>query len=194
MEKVSSSHFLTYYQLRANSIKLRTCRGSLFQNQSSLATMGDQLFGTSSSPKRSSTITVPNNNQREPDIPKKKVPLFGLLEFVTLKILFLDLLVSIGDVGSDFGFSWQLYEKSIEEDDDVLFKYAAIVFSINWFPGIVAAIHVLSMYRNKEGLSPQKLIICALLMLILYPVVPILAYLVLLYCRPKVRILFKIVE
>ena len=188
--KKESSHFLAYYQLRTNSIKLRTCRGSLFHNQSTVATMGDQ-FDTSRSPKRSSTVTVPNNDQEEPDIPKKKVPLFGLLEFVTLKILFLDLLVSIGDVGSDFGFSWQLYEKSIEEDDDVLFKYAAIVFSINWFPGIVAAIHVLSMYRNKEGLSPQKLIICALLMLILYPVVPILAYLVLLYCRPKVRIPFS---
>ena len=69
--KKESSHFLAYYQLRTNSIKLRTCRGSLFQNQSTVATMGDQ-FDTSRSQKRSSTVTVPINDQEEPDIPKKR--------------------------------------------------------------------------------------------------------------------------
>ena len=160
--------------------------------------MGDHIgTGTPQFPKRvsiavsdenheESVHTNPNDNQTKTP-KKKKAPLFGLLEFVTLKILFVDLLVSVGDVGSDFGFSWQLYEKSIEEKDDLLFKYAAIVFSINWFPGIVAAIHVLSMYRKKEGQSPQAILVYALLMLVFYPVVPVLGYLVLLYCRPKVR-------
>ena len=147
-------------------------------------------------PPKRVTLVIPDEIHEEPDppkpneainIPKKTAPLCGLLEFVTLKILFVDLLVSVGDVGSDFGFSWQLYEKSIEEKDDLLFKYAAIVFSINWFPGIVAAIHVLSMYRKKEGQSPQAILVYALLMLVFYPVVPVLGYLVLLYCRPKVR-------
>ena len=149
--------------------------------------MGDQLGNPLTSPKRV-TIMESDKPHEETDPPKKKAPLFGLLEFVTLKILFVDLLISIGDVGSDFGFSWQLYKKSIEEGDEVLSKYAAIVFSINWFPGIVAAIHVLSMYRNKKGQTPRKIIVYALLMLIFYPVVPILAYLILLYYRPKVRI------
>ena len=161
--------------------------------------MGDHIgTGTPQFPKRVS-IAVPDENHEESvhtnpsdnqtkTPKKKKAPLFGLLEFVTLKILFVDLLVSVGDVGSDFGFSWQLYKKSKEgEGDDVLFRYAAIVFSINWFPGIVAAIHVLSMYRNKKTFSPQTTIVCAFLMLIFYPVVPMLAYLVLLYYRPKVR-------
>ena len=149
--------------------------------------MGDQIdTPPPTPPPRRVTLVLPDEIHEESDPPKKKAPLFGLLEFVTLKILFVDLLVSVGDVGSDFGFSWQLYEKSVEDDDDVLFKYAAIVFSINWFPGIVAAIHVMSMYRNKKGQSPQKLIVYALLMLIFYPVVPMLAYLVLLYYRPKV--------
>ena len=148
-------------------------------------------------PPKRVTLVIPDEIHEEPDppkpneainIPKKTAPLCGLLEFVTLKILFVDLLVSVGDVGSDFGFSLQLYKKSKEgEGDDVLFRYAAIVFSINWFPGIVAAIHVLSMYRNKKTFSPQTTIVCALLMLIFYPVVPMLAYLVLLYYRPKVR-------
>ena len=162
--------------------------------------MGDHIgTGTPQFPKRVSiAVPVPDENHEESvhtnpsdnqtkTPKKKKAPLFGLLEFVTLKILFVDLLVSVGDVGSDFGFSWQLYEKSIEEKDDLLFKYAAIVFSINWFPGLVAAIHVLSMYRKKEGQSPQAILVYALLMLVFYPVVPVLGYLVLLYCRPKVR-------
>ena len=74
----------------------------------------------------------PNNSQKKL---KKPSPFFGLLEIVTLKILFVDLLVSIGDVGSDFGFSYDLYLKSADDDDKMLEKYAAIVFSINWFPG-----------------------------------------------------------
>ena len=126
--------------------------------------------------------------------PKKRDPLLGLLGFVVLKILLVDIPILVGDVGSNFCVSWQLYKKFIEDNDIVLFKYAVIVTLINWFPGIVAAIHFLSMYRHKWGLTPQAMIFIVLLLLVFYPVVPLLAYIVLLYYRPKVRQTIKHVK
>ena len=147
--------------------------------------MGDQV-GAPLTQRRVSKRLLAQDETDGTNPPKKKAALFGLLGFAVLKILFVDIPILLGDLGSDFCFSWQLYKKSIEDNERALFEYAVIVASINWFPGIVAAIHFLSMYRHKWRLPPQAMIFIALLLLVFYPVVPLLAYIVLLYYRPKV--------
>ena len=67
--------------------------------------------------------------------------------------------------------------------------YGIITLSINWIPGIVAAIHLLSMYRNR--LPWHRVLLFALLAVVLYPVIPILAYINLLWKKPKNSVVTK---
>ena len=97
--------------------------------------------------------------------------------FLTLKILFVDLFVSLGDVISDFAFGFQLILQGE-------WAYASICFAINWFPGITASIYVITMYRHELG--PKRAVCYALLVFLLYPIVPTIAYIVLLWVRPPV--------
>ena len=69
----------------------------------------------------------------------------GYLQFVTLKTLFIDLVVQLGDLGSDFA---QGYTLIINEE---LFLYGIATFAIHWVPGIVAAIHCVSTKREEYG-------------------------------------------
>ena len=61
--------------------------------------------------------------------------------------------------------------------------YGYIALGIIWLPGVAAAIHVISMYRNDH--SCAKVLTWALLLAVLYPAVPLLAYVALLWNRPK---------
>ena len=99
------------------------------------------------------------------------------IPFLTLKILFVDLFVSLGNVGSDFAFGFHLLH-----EDHVL--YGWISLAINWFPGITASIYVITMYRHELG--PKRAVCYALLVFLLYPIVPTIAYIVLLWVRPPV--------
>ena len=63
--------------------------------------------------------------------------------FFALRILFVDLLIAWCDVASDFV---QGYALMITPGK---FYYGVITLSINWIPGIVAAIHLLSVYRRE---------------------------------------------
>ena len=101
--------------------------------------MGDQV-GAPLTQRRVSKRLLAQDETDGTNPQKKKAALLGLLGFAVLKILFVDIPILLGDLGSDFCFSWQLYKKSIEYNDRALFEYAVIVASINWFPGIVAAI------------------------------------------------------
>ena len=65
--------------------------------------------------------------------------------FFTLRILFFDLLISVGDVATDFYQAWNLYTTSD------LQTYGIITFAINWLPGLVAAIHCISVKRDIFG-------------------------------------------
>ena len=74
-----------------------------------------------------------------------------LAGFVVLKILFWDIGSSLGDTVTDFlqGFNL-IFDLMAEEwwklrDDTEV--YGIIVLLINWVPGIVAIIHIISHYR-----------------------------------------------
>ena len=99
------------------------------------------------------------------------------VHFLTLKILFVDLFVSFGNVGSDFTFAFQLMQEG-------KWQYGCISLAINWLPGLAASIYVLTMYRQL--LKPKFVILYAILVFVLYPFVPTLAYITLLWTRPSV--------
>lgn len=83
---------------------------------------------------------------KEPEKREDKIqPGFGFMQFFVLKILFWDLPVSILDTGSDFFQAYSLYF------NNDLTTYGIIIFFINWLPGIVAAIHLISVKRRKYG-------------------------------------------
>ena len=77
----------------------------------------------------------------------QKRPAFGMLQFVTLKVLFVDLFVQLGDLGSDFA---QGYFLLLNEE---LFYYGVCTFAIHWVPGVVASIHCMSTKRAEYGVT-----------------------------------------
>ena len=73
-----------------------------------------------------------------------------LAGFVVLKILFWDIGSSLGDTVTDFLqgiyliYDWFAEGWVLREDTQY---YGIIVLLINWVPGIVAVIHIISHYR-----------------------------------------------
>ena len=102
---------------------------------------------------------------------------FATGSFFALRILFIDLLVICCDLASGFLQGYALYSTEGKE------KYGLITFAINWIPGICAAIHVLSVYRRE--MAWYKAILFAVLLIIFYPIIPILALLILLWMKPN---------
>ncbi len=71
-------------------------------------------------------------------------PGFGLVNLFALKVLFVDALISLGDVASDFAQGLALLRT------DGLEVFGLITVAINWLPGVVAAVHLVSMYRTRH--------------------------------------------
>ena len=93
------------------------------------------------------TRTSGNRSEKSVSFFLQKQPAFGLLQFVTLKVLFVDLFVQLGDLGSDFT---QGYFLLLNEE---LFYYGVCTFAIHWVPGVVASIHCMSTKRAEYGVT-----------------------------------------
>ena len=102
--------------------------------------------------------------------------LFGGV-FVTLKILFVDLLVVCLRLSSEVTQGYTLFS------DADTWIYGIVTFIIIEIPGIAAAVHVLSVYREKWVW--YKTILYAIGSIIFYPLVPILTLLNLLWMTPS---------
>ena len=63
----------------------------------------------------------------------------------------MDLFISLGDVSSDFAQAFQLIF------DEELKYYGYITLAINWMPGVVAAIHMMSTKRLEYGVRKTLL-------------------------------------
>ena len=111
-----------------------------------------------------------NNDRKDDDV------LFGGV-FVTLKILFVDLLVVCLRLSSEVTQGYQLLS------DGDTWIYGVVTFIIIEIPGIAAAVHVLSVYR--ENWVWYKTILYAIGSIIFYPLVPILTLLHLLWMTPS---------
>ena len=97
--------------------------------------------------------------------------------FFALRILLVDLFIACCDLASDFV---QGYALLLTPDKRV---YGIVTLGINWIPGIVAAIHLLSVYRRE--LPWYRAILYAILLFLFYPIVPILALLIVLWMKPR---------
>ena len=97
--------------------------------------------------------------------------------FFALRIVFWDLLIACCDLA--FGFL-QAYALFSSEGKEI---YGLVTFGINWVPGICAAIHLLSVYRRE--MAWYKAILFTILLIIFYPIFPILALLILLWMKPN---------
>ena len=101
----------------------------------------------------------------------------AVLNYLTIKVLFWDIGIALGDTITDFCQAIALMSNEGKE------IYGIITLAINWVPGIPAAVHLMSMYR--EQLPWQKTVLYATLLILLYPIVPVLAYINLLWKKPK---------
>ena len=101
----------------------------------------------------------------------------GILGFITIRVILWDILISVADIVSDFVQGFSLFRNPETRN------YGIVSLSINWIPGLAAAIHLISMHRRT--IPWTKLFPYALLLLIFYPIIPIFAFLRLLYKKPK---------
>ena len=99
-------------------------------------------------------------------------------EFLTLKILFVDMLLVVCNLLSDF-----IQGTSILIKSDVAIIYGVAALGIIWLPGIPAAIHFLSTARLK--FEWYESVIYALLLFLFYPIVPLLALMIVLWMKPS---------
>ena len=96
---------------------------------------------------------------------------------VNLKILFVDVLISVSRLISEFGNGYALLLTNDTRE------YGFISFGISMLPGFIAAIHVLTHYRMKWNF--QKTIIAAFCAICFYPLIPTLTLLHLLWMTPS---------
>ena len=75
------------------------------------------------------------------------------LQKLSLSNLALTSFLSSIDVTSDFGQGYLLYQ------DPELSKYGILTFSINWIPGVIAAVHLVS--NQRRNLGPYKTFLLA---------------------------------
>ena len=102
-------------------------------------------------------------------------------EFLTLKILFVDMLLVVCNLSSDFTQGLSILLKLNVHNVDLVYGVAAL--GIIWLPGIPAAIHFLSTCRLK--FEWYESVIYAMLLFLFYPIVPLLALMVLLWMKPS---------
>ena len=107
---------------------------------------------------------------------------YGAMVLLALITILIDIGINIGDVATDFWYGWELFEQRKGKGKEYFFYYGIIVWIINWLPGVVATIYLLSMYRHKLG--PKYALIYSIIMLLLYPIVPIMAFFFILWARP----------
>ena len=97
-------------------------------------------------------------------------------ELFTLKVLFIDIFVILCALVSDFVQATSIF---IGRDD---ITFALFAYLIIWIPGIPTAVHYLAVFRHR--VIWYKSLIYALLIILFYPIIPIIAKLVLIWMRP----------
>ena len=106
-------------------------------------------------------------------------------ELLTLRVLFIDILFLICALISDFVQATSILSKNMEThkgiNEDLRFAIAA--YALIWIPGIPAAIHFLSVFRHR--LIWYKSLLTAFLIFLFYPIIPIIAKLILIWIRPR---------
>lgn len=98
-------------------------------------------------------------------------------KLLTLRIIFFDMLLVVCNLSSDIIQGMAIIYENHK------FKYGLIACGIMWIPGIPATIHYLSVFRLK--MAWYQVILYAVLLLFFYPIVPLLAWIIVLWVKPK---------
>ena len=172
---------------KKHDLLLRTSMNSLYDSARNSVLDLKTMILCPTSEDAIQAIQKPLDNTRNSFIEPKKAFFFDG-ELLTLRILFFDIFFIICALISDFvqaaSILWQGIDKGKHNEnffEKGMFGLAA--FSIIWAPGIPAAIHYLSVFRHR--LVWYKSLIYALSIFLFYPVVPIIAKLMLLWVRPQ---------
>ena len=108
-------------------------------------------------------------------------------DLLTLKILFVDILLIVCNLSSDISQGVAIWLRDIPDQADESkygrLKYAIISFAILWAPGIPAAIHFLSVTRLN--LEWYRGVIFAFLIILFYPIAPLVSVLIVLWVKPE---------
>ena len=87
----------------------------------------------------------------------------GILGFITIKVILWDIFITLADITSDFIQGYTLFRTPGKS------TFGLISLAINWIPGVVASIHLLSTLRTTS-LKWYKVVLYALLLLLFYPI------------------------
>ena len=163
---------------------LRTSMISIHDSaRKSLMDLG-RIILFNSSEDLSTSIDTPPNNVEGCLIENKRALIFDG-ELLTLRILFIDIMLILCALVSDLVQATSILQNSMNKDKlgsgGLRFAFAA--FAIIWVPGIPASIHYLASFRHK--LVWYKSVGYAMLMIMFYPIVPIITKLVLIWIQPK---------
>ena len=134
-----------------------------------------------SSSKEDSRPKEPSANNSNTDMIENKQSFVFEGELLTLKVLFIDIFILLCALISDFVQATSILVGKEEEKGAIIF--ALFSYIIIWIPGIPAAIHYLSVFRHR--VVWYKSLIYAVLIILFYPIVPIIAKLVLIWMRPS---------
>lgn len=99
--------------------------------------------------------------------------------FLTLKIVFIDLLIAICRLVSEInqGFALLLVPETR--------NYGIATFIVSWAPGITFAIYILSKYRRMKEWPWYKIMFWAASSVLMYPIVPIFSIFHFLWNKPE---------
>ena len=87
----------------------------------------------------------------------------GILGFITIKVILWDIFITLADITSDFIQGYTLFRTPGKS------TFGIISLAINWIPGVVASIHLLSTLRTTTH-KWHKVVLYALLLLVFYPI------------------------
>ena len=136
------------------------------------------LFSSSKEDSRPIEPSASNSNN---DMIENKQSFVFEGELLTLKVLFIDIFILLCALICDFVQATNILIGKEEEEGDITF--ALFSYIIIWIPGIPAAIHYLSVFRHR--FVWYKSLIYAVFIILFYPIVPIIAKLVLIWMRPR---------
>ena len=113
--------------------------------------------------------TTPNDEVDGPLVDKVAN---SFIKLAFLKILLLDIFISVGDIVTDILQSMNLIWSSDLSLQHSTLVYGVAVLVFMWLPGIVAVLHFVTHTRYFHSMGWKKSIPVILMMLLVFPIVP----------------------
>ena len=126
-----------------------------------------------------------DRNMDEVDGPVADKVVDSFMKLTFLKILLLDIGISVGDIVTDILQSINLIWSSDWSLQQSTLVYGVAVLVFMWLPGIVAVLHFVTHTRYFHDMGWKKSVPVVLTLLVVFPVVPTVGYFVLLFKKRR---------